>query len=155
MSINIASEIVHFGGHVAGSPAPAAVPICPAWVVSGIECGPVQRVQRPGVCALPCVVCPGICPPWFWHGLPCCLCCAVCPGALGLGSPPAGYMGRAGGGVVDTSRRKNSKKALLGIHAANTHPTFTNQNSSDCASLQIFRKNKKTPSRSLDCGIIS
>nr|DAZ13942.1 MAG TPA: hypothetical protein [Caudoviricetes sp.] len=31
--------------------------------LSGIECRPVQRVQRPGVCA----------PPWFLHGLQCCL----------------------------------------------------------------------------------
>jgi len=45
----------------------------------------------------------------------------VCPAACrvpsfrvrwGLGSPPLGYMGRAGGGVVDTLRRKNSKKAF-------------------------------------------
>ena len=27
--------------------------------LSGIECRPVQRVQRPGVCVMPCVVCPG------------------------------------------------------------------------------------------------
>lgn len=87
--------------------------------LSGIECRPVQRVQRPGVCVgawrgLPCI----------WHGLPCCPCCAVCPGALGLGSPPAGYTGRAGGGVVDTSRRKNSKKAFSLL----THPLFSAQN---------------------------
>ena len=32
---------------------------------SGIECRPVQRVQRPGVCVVPCVVCPAsgmVCP---------------------------------------------------------------------------------------------
>lgn len=91
----------------------------------------------------------------FWHGLPCCLSCAVVPGALGLVSPPLGYIGRTGGGVVDTSRRKNSKKAFFGVRAANTHPTFTNQNPSDCASLQKFRKIQKDPFRSLDCGIIS
>ena len=72
-----------------------------------------------------------------------------------LGSPPLGYMGRAGGGVVDTSRRKNSKKAFFGVPLANPHPTFTNQNPSDCASLQKFRKIQKGPSRSLDCAIIS
>nr|DAK97442.1 MAG TPA: hypothetical protein [Caudoviricetes sp.] len=32
--------------------------------------------------------------------------------AGGLGSPPAGYIGSAWGGVVDTSRRKNSKKTF-------------------------------------------
>ena len=42
----------------------------------------------------------------------------------GLGSPPLGYMGRAGGGVVDTSRRKNSKKAF----SLPTHPFFSAQN---------------------------
>ena len=72
-----------------------------------------------------------------------------------LGSPPAGYTGSTGSGVVDTSRRKNSKKAFFGVRAANTHPTFTNQNPSDCASLQKFRKIQKDPFRSLDCGIIS
>nr|DAX00066.1 MAG TPA: hypothetical protein [Bacteriophage sp.] len=79
------------------------------------------------------------------YGLPCCLPCAVVPGALGLGSPPLGYIGRAGGGVVDTSRRKNSKKAFSGVRVANTHPTFTKRNPSDCASLQKFRKIQKRP----------
>lgn len=88
---------------------------------------------------------------WFWHGLR----CAVCSGALGLGSPPAGYMGRAGGGAVDTSRRKNSKKAFFGVRVANTHPTFTKRNLSDCASLQKFQKIQKDPFRSLDCAIIT
>lgn len=73
----------------------------------------------------------------------------------GLGSPPAGYTGSAGGWVVDSLRRKNSKKAFSGGCAANTHPTFTNQNPSDCASLQKFQKIQKDPFRSLDCAIIS
>ena len=29
--------------------------------LSGIGCRPVQRVQRPGVCVVPCVVCPATC----------------------------------------------------------------------------------------------
>nr|DAY84083.1 MAG TPA: hypothetical protein [Caudoviricetes sp.] len=73
----------------------------------------------------------------------------------GLWSPPAGYTGNAGGGVVNTSRRKNSKKAFSGVRVANTHPTFTKRHPSDCASLQKFRKIQKGPSRSLDCAIIS
>lgn len=87
---------------------PAAVPIYPAWaawyrVQTGAACPASGRVCR----ALRGLL-------WFWHGLRGCLRCAVCSGALGLGSPPLGYMGRAGGGgVVDTSRRKNSKKAFL------------------------------------------
>ena len=78
---------------------------------SGIECRPVQRVQRPGVCAAPCVVCPGICPPWFWHGLPCLLLCAVVPGALGLGSPPAGYIAAAQPRPVSPVTTEKIKKA--------------------------------------------
>lgn len=83
----------------------AAVPIAPRGL-SGIECRPVQRVQCPGVCVgawrgLPCI----------WHGLPCCLCCAVCPGALGLGSPPAGYIAAAQPRPVSLSTTEKIKKA--------------------------------------------
>nr|DAQ54774.1 MAG TPA: hypothetical protein [Caudoviricetes sp.] len=77
----------------------------------GIECRPAQHVQRPGVCAAPCVVCPGICPPWFWHGPPCLLLCAVVPGALGLGSPPAGYIAAAQPRPVSPSTTEKIKKA--------------------------------------------
>lgn len=82
----------------------AAVPIAPRGL-SGIECRPVQRVQCPGVCVgawrgLPCI----------WHGLPCCLCCAVCPGALGLGSPPAGYIAAAQPRPVSLSTTEKIKK---------------------------------------------
>lgn len=46
------------------------------------------------------------------------------------------------------------EKGVFGIPLANTHPTFTNQNPSDCASLQKFRKNKKDPSPGLICAIL-
>lgn len=55
------------------------------------------------------------------------------------------------GAVSPVSSDQNKKGAFI----ANTHPTFTNQNPSDCASLQIFRKKQKDPFRILDCGIIS
>jgi len=48
--------------------------------------------------------------PCIWHGLPCCLCCAVCPGALGLGSPPAGYIAAAQPRPVSLSTTEKIKK---------------------------------------------
>nr|DAR83579.1 MAG TPA: hypothetical protein [Caudoviricetes sp.] len=48
-----------------------------------------------------------------------------------------------------------NKKGVFGVPLTNTHPTFTNPNPSDCASLQKFRKIQKGPSRSLECAIIS
>nr|DAJ02911.1 MAG TPA: hypothetical protein [Caudoviricetes sp.] len=101
----------------------------------------MQRVQCPGVCVgawrgLPCI----------WHGLPCCPCCAVCPGALGLGSPPAGYVAAAQPCPVSLSTTEKIKK---------THPTFTKRHLSDCASLQKFPKIQKDPFRNLDCAIIT
>jgi hypothetical protein len=48
--------------------------------------------------------------PCIWHGLPCCLCCAVCPGALGLGSPPAGYIASAQPRPVSLSTTEKIKK---------------------------------------------
>ena len=61
MSINIVPEIVHFAGH--GSRPPVSPPPyrSPPRGLSGIECRPVQRVQRPGVCVVPCVVCSAAC----------------------------------------------------------------------------------------------
>ena len=129
---------------------PAAVPIAhtrPVWyrVQTGAACPASGRVA------------------FALHGLRLAsgaACAAVCRVHFvrvrwGLGSPPLGYMERAGGRAVDTSRRKNSKKAFFGVRAANTHPTFTNPNPSDCAILQKFQKIQKDPFRSLDCGIIS
>lgn len=118
---------------------------------SGIECRPVQRVQRPG-CGLP----------WYLPALVLAqlallpVMCTGRPGARwGWGLHLWGIWGEPGGGVVDTSRRKNSKKAFFEVCVANTHPTFTKRNPSDCAILQKFQKIQKDPFRSLDCGIIS
>lgn len=116
---------------------PAAVPIYPAWaawyrVQTGAACPASGRVCR----ALRGLL-------WFWHGLRGCLRCAVCSGALGLGSPPLGYMGRAGGGgAVAPSRRKNSKKAFL----LPTHPLFSAQNThTPIANLKNFPQKQKDP----------
>lgn len=76
--------------------------------------------------------------------------------AGGLGSPPAGYTGRAGGGVGHTRDKIfQRKRRFQGGVSQTTHPTFTNRNPSDCASLQNFRKIQKDPFRNLDCAIIS
>lgn len=147
MSINIAPEIVHFAGHAACPPAPAAVPIAPRGL-SGIGSRPVQRVQRLGVCR----VLHGL--PWYLSALvlarP-----ALLPvllslsGCAGLGSPPLGYMGRAGGGVVDASRRKNSKKAFF-----LPTPSFLRKTPYPLLPIsKISRKNKKTPTKGL-CSVL-
>lgn len=119
-------------------------------VLSGIECRPVQRVQHPGVClalrGLPCI----------WHGLRRCLCCAAVPGALVAGVSTGGVYGESRGwGGQSLDFRSQRKRQFLWVSVANTHPTFTKRNLSDCASLQKFQKIQKDPSRSLDCGIIS
>lgn len=131
------------------SSSPAAVPIYPArpvWyrVQTGAACpasGLVCRV-RSAAGGLPCI----------WHGLPCYLCCAVRPGALGAEVSTRGvYRERRGWGRSCPLIPKQIKKAFP-LH---THPTFTNPNPSDCASLQKFRKIQKDPFQSLDCAIIS
>lgn len=118
--------------------------------LSGVECRPVQRVQRLGVCRS----LHGL--PWYLprpgSGTACPAACAVQSVRVrwGLGSPPLGYMGRAGGGVVDTSRRKNSKKAL----SLPTTLSFFAQNAPPLSSTpKISRKNKKTPTKGL-CSVL-
>ena len=76
-----------------------------------------------------------------------------CAGGWGLHR--RGIQEAPGVGWVDSLRRKNSKKAFFSVHLANPHPTFTNPNPSDCASLQKFQKIQKDPFRSLNCAIIS
>ena len=110
----------------------AAVPIYPArpvWhqVQTGAACPASGRVCR---CAVSCVVC-----------LASGAACAVQSVRVrwGLGSPPAGYTAAAQPRPVSLPTTEKIKK---------THPTFTNQNPSDCASLQKFRKIQKDPSPS-------
>lgn len=113
---------------------------------SGIECRPVQRVQRPG-CGLP----------WYLPALVLAqlallpVMCTGRPGARwGWGLHLWGIWGEPGGGVVDTSRRKNSKKAFSLL----THPLFSAQNAPPLLSIsKISRKNKKTPTKGL-CSVL-
>nr|DAE71805.1 MAG TPA: hypothetical protein [Caudoviricetes sp.] len=67
-------------------------------------------------------------------------CAGWCRGA------PVGYTAAAQPRPVSPVTTEKIKK---------THPSFTNPNPSDCASLQIFRKIQKEPYWRLDCVIIS
>lgn len=134
MSINIASEIVHFAGRFAHPPAPAPSRSTRRGL-SGIECRPVQRVQCSGV---------------SWHGLPwylprpgsgtvCAAACRVysvrvCAGGWGLHR--RGMWGAPGVGQVMPAIKFFKEKGVPSPHP----PPFTNQNPSDCASLQKFQK---------------
>lgn len=140
MSINIASEIVHFAGRIADSPAPAAVPISRCIVFSALGCVPCLAwsalvFARPGsgtACPAACVVQP-VRVRWGW--------------GLHLGGMGPETRVEA---VSPVSSDQNKKGTIF----ANTRPTFTNQNPSDCASLQKFRKIQKGPSPGLICAIL-
>ena len=120
---------------------PAAVPICPAWYVW-------YRVQTGAARPAFGRVCRSL------RGLRCCLRCAVRPGVLGPGSPPLGYMGRAGGGEVDTSRRKNSKKAFFGVPFTNTTPPSQTKTHPIVQVSKFSEKYKKDLSPDLICAIL-
>lgn len=85
----------------------------------------------------------------------------VCSAACDVQSVRArwGHLGGMGPearvGAVSPVSSDQNKKGVFCVPLANTHPTFTKRNQSDCASLQIFRKKQKDPSRRLDCDIIS
>ena len=79
-----------------------AVPIARRGL-SGIECRPVQRVQRPGVCAVPCVVCPA-------SGTACPAACAVQPFRVRWGHP-GGIGPEARVGAVSPVTTEKIKKA--------------------------------------------
>lgn len=105
----------------------------------------LPALQRPGVCVVSCAVCPAVC------GSP-----QSVRVRWGLGSPPAGYMGRAGG-VGGQSLDFRSPRKRRFRRSSRHHPphlTFTNQNPPDCASLQKFRKIQKGPSPGLICAIL-
>ena len=107
-------------------------------------------------CVVPCVVCPGTCPALVLARpalLPVLFSRSGCAGGCGLHR--RGIWGEPGVGQVMPAIKFFKEKGVFGVFLSNTHPTFTNQNPSDCASLQKFRKTQKGPSRSLDCAIIS
>lgn len=134
MSINIVSEIVHFAGHTARPPASRH------WYDLQDAACLVSSADRCSVYSV------RACVPV--RDVVCLAACAVQAVRVrwGLGSPPAGYIAAAQPRPVSLSTTEKIKK---------THPTFTNQNPSDCAILQKFQKIQKDPFRSLDCGIIS
>lgn len=130
------SEIVHFAGHIAGSPASAAVPIS-LRSVSSIWAGVSVRGLLWAV--------------WLASGTVCAAACAVQSVRVRWGHL-RGMGPEARVGVVSPVSSDQNKK---GTFFANTHPTFTKRRPSDCASIQKFQKIKKGPFRSLDCAIIS
>lgn len=116
------SDFAQFRTHCASRPAPCAATIYPT-----------RRVQRPGVCGLPCI----------WYGLRCCLPLAVCPGALGLWPPPAGHIAAARHRPVSPVTTEKIKKAQK------ITPT-------PIANLQNFPQKQKDPYKgSVFCAILA
>ena len=124
--------------------------------LSGIECRPVQRVQRPGVCvgarSAVGVVCPGTCPPWY----------LARPALLSVLCNPSGCaggwgfhrrgMGRTPGvGQVMPANSEAQEKGVFPVYpppfslCKTPPPTFP--------ILKISRKNKKTPTKGL-CSVL-
>ena len=116
----------------------------------------VSSADRCSASSVWAVVCPGTCPALVLARpvlLPVLCSPSGCAGDWGIHR--RGIQGAPGVGWSIVSVEKIKKRRFFGVRAANTHPTFTNQNPSDCASLQKFQKIQKDPFRSLDCGIIS
>lgn len=133
MSINIASEIVHFAGHTARPPPPCRRYDLPgaAFLVSGADRCSVSSVWA---CVVPCMVCPSTCPALVLARsalLP------VLCGLSGLGSPPAGYIAAAQPRPVSPVTTEKIKKA----QKKSPHPLLSIS--------KISRKNKKTPTKGL------
>lgn len=112
--------------------------------LSGIECRPVQRVQRPGVCALPCVVCPAardvqaVRVRW------------------GLGLHLWGIWGEPGVGWSTPRVEKIQKRRFIKV-VVNHHPRLSAQNTPPLLPIsKISRKNKKDPYKgSAFCAILA
>ena len=110
--------------------------------LSGIGCRPVQRVQCPGVRGLPCI----------WHGLRCCLSCSVRLGALGLGSPPAGYIAATQPRPVSSAKNLQNKK---GVFLACPPPLFCENHPTPIANLKNSAQKQKDPYKgSVFCAIL-
>ena len=131
-------------------PAPCTAPIYPArpvWyrVQTGAACTASGRACR-------CVACCGQSALYLTRLALLFVLCSPSGCAGGWGLHSRGIQEAPGVGQVMPAHSEANKK---GIPLANTHPTFTNPNPSDCASLQKFQKIQKDPFRSLDCVIIS
>lgn len=109
--------------------------------LSGIECRPVQRVQRLGGGLHWYLSRPGF-------GTACHAACAVQSVRVrcGLGSPPLGYMGRAGGGVVSRSISEAQEKGgFWGFVLPTPTPPLQNDTHPIVQVSKNFPKYKKTP----------
>lgn len=136
------SKSAQFRTHYADTPAPA-LSRSTQRDLSGIECSPVQRVQRPGVCAgAPCLAWSAL------HLVRSALLPALCSrsGCAGVGrGAPAGYTATAQPRPVSLLTTEKNKK---------DHPILTKRNICHCAIFQIFRKIQKGPSPGLICVIL-
>ena len=113
MSINIASEIVHFTERTTQAAQPFRRPDLPgaACLVSGADRCSVSSVRAcvPVSRAL--------------HGLRCCLSCAAVPGVLEwAGVHRRGIQGAPGVGWVMPAIKFFKEKGVFGVPLANTHP---------------------------------
>ena len=137
------SEIVHFAGHTGQAVRPRRrhdLPGASCLVSSADRCSVSSVRERVTCLAWSALVArPG-------SGTACAAACDVQSVRVrwGWGLHRRGIQEAPGVGWVDILRRKNSKKAFFGVPLANTNPTFTKRNPSDCASLQKFRKKQKS-----------
>jgi hypothetical protein len=134
-------------GHVAQAvQRPAHCPIVPARLVwyreqTGAACPAFGRVCRCVAWSALHLARPALLPVLF-----------SLSGCAGLGSPPLGYMGRAVGGVVDTSRRKNSKKAF----SPYPPPLFCTKRPTPVANLKNSAQKQKDPYKgAVFCAILA
>ena len=139
MSINIASEIVHFAGHIAGSPTPAA--------------GTIYLASNADRCSVPsvrtCVSC------LVWSALLPVACC--CSGRAGVGGgAPEGYTGNAGGGGGSiVSVEKIQKRRFSGFVLPTPTPPLQNETYLIVQVSKNSEKNKKTPYGAIECVILA
>ena len=72
----------------------------------------------------------------------------------GLGSPPEGHTGSAGGGVGHARDKIFQRKRRFSGFLSSIPPILTKRNACHCAIFQIFRKIQKDPSPGLICAIL-
>lgn len=108
---------------------------------SGIVCRPVQRVQRPGVCVVPCVVCPAA--------------CAVQSVRVRCGwqGSPAGYTAATQPRPVSSAKNLQNKK---GVSLSCPPPLFCAKHPTPIVNFKNFPQKQKDPYKgSTFCAILS
>lgn len=125
---------LHSFGHAATPSSPPPPSRSARRGLSGIGCRPVQRVQQPGVCVVPCMGCLAV--------------CAVQSARVrwGLGSPPAGYTAAALPRPVSPVTTEKIKK---------TTPPSQNETYLIVQVSKNSEKNKKTPYGAIECVILA